>query len=531
ISKRVFYFLLKFKMKRYSYADLLKVCRELMMPAWLLNCLAFKLEEIVMAMMTCLKSSGVHVLRRRTSTIQVTRSLVLVDLPNGKRAIGTKWVFKNKKDGKGIVKEIKQDRLLKGFEDPNFSDRVYKVKKALYGLHQAPKAWFIEVKTASTPMETQKPLLKDKDVCACARYQVNPKVYHLHVVKRIFRYLKRQPNLGLWYSKDSPFDLVAYTDSDYAGVSLDRKSKTGDGKEIVITGSSFRRDLQLANEEGIDCLPNSTIFEQLALMGVESSGNEESLGEDTSKQGRRIDAIDADEDITLVNNADKEMFDVDDLGGEEVFVTGKNDNVVEEGVNAAQVSTAATTVTITTEKITLAQALEALKTSKPKVKGIVFQEPGKYTTTTTISSQQSQDKGKGIIIEEPVKPKKKDQIRLDEEAAKKKGYIILTTLREKTKHFTAKRAEEKRNKPPTKAQQRKITCTYLKNMEGYKLKDLNLEEFDSIQEMFDIAFKRQKVDDDKEKAKLKQLMETILDEEEVAIDAIPLAVKSLRIVD
>ncbi|GJU68005.1 retrovirus-related pol polyprotein from transposon TNT 1-94 [Tanacetum coccineum] len=214
-----------------------------------------------------------------------------------------------------------------GFEDPDFPDRVYKVKKALYGLRQAPKAWyetlstylldngfqrgkidktlfikmykgdilmmssmgeltfflglqvqqkkdgifisqdkyvveilkkfrFTEVKTASTPMETQKPLLKDKDgeevdvhmyrsmigslmyltslrpdimfaVCACARYQVNPKVSHLHAVKRIFRYLKGQPKLGLWYPKDSPFDLVAYTDSDYAGASLDRKSTTG----------------------------------------------------------------------------------------------------------------------------------------------------------------------------------------------------------------------------------------------------------------------------------------------------------------
>ncbi|GKD90443.1 hypothetical protein Tco_1365950, partial [Tanacetum coccineum] len=91
-----------------------------------------------------------------------------------------------------------------GFDDPDFPDR-----------------------TASTPMETQKPLLKDEDVCACARYQVNIKVLHLHAVKRIFRYLKGQPKLGLWYPKDSFFDLVAYTDSDYAGASLDRKSTTG----------------------------------------------------------------------------------------------------------------------------------------------------------------------------------------------------------------------------------------------------------------------------------------------------------------
>ncbi|GJU12170.1 hypothetical protein Tco_1134566 [Tanacetum coccineum] len=152
---------------------------------------------------------------------------------------------------------------------------------------------------------------------------------------------------------------------------------------------------------------------------VESSGDEEYLGEDASKQGRKINAIDADEDITLVNvqdDDDNEMFDVNVLNDEEVFVAGQNENVVEEVVNAAQDSTAATTVTITTEEITLSQALEALKTSKPKVKGIVFQEPSTTTTITTISSQQSHDKGKGIMIEEPVKPmKKKDLIRLDEE--------------------------------------------------------------------------------------------------------------------
>ncbi|GJU86372.1 hypothetical protein Tco_1293918 [Tanacetum coccineum] len=64
-------------------------------------------------------------------------------------------------------------------------------------------------------------------VCACARYQVNPKVSHLFVVKRIFRHLKGQPKLGLWYPKDSPFDLVAYTNSNYAGASLDMKSPIG----------------------------------------------------------------------------------------------------------------------------------------------------------------------------------------------------------------------------------------------------------------------------------------------------------------
>nr|GEW37484.1 hypothetical protein [Tanacetum cinerariifolium] len=111
-------------------------------------------------------------------------------------------------------------------------------------------------KSASTPIDTKKPLLKDPDgedvdvhtyrsmigllmyltssrpdimfvVCACAHFHVTPKALHLHAVKRIFRYLKGKPHLGLWYPKDSPFDLVAYLDSDYAGASLDRKSTTG----------------------------------------------------------------------------------------------------------------------------------------------------------------------------------------------------------------------------------------------------------------------------------------------------------------
>ncbi|GJU31841.1 hypothetical protein Tco_1175430 [Tanacetum coccineum] len=63
-------------------------------------------------------------------------------------------------------------------------------------------------------------------VCACARFQVTPKVSHLHAVKRIFRYLKHQPKLGLWYPRDSPFEIEAFSDSDYACASLDRKSTT-----------------------------------------------------------------------------------------------------------------------------------------------------------------------------------------------------------------------------------------------------------------------------------------------------------------
>ncbi|GJW42312.1 putative ribonuclease H-like domain-containing protein [Tanacetum coccineum] len=144
--------------------------------------------------------------------------------------------------------------------------------------------------------------------------------------------------------------------------------------------------------------------------------------------GRRIHDIDADEDITLVND-DNEIFDVDALAGEEVFVAEQSGNVVGEVV---AVIDAASTIpvsaaTITDVEITLAQALAELKSAKPKADKVVIQEPEQGTTYTNLitiipCTQNFQDKGKGIMIEEPmveqVKPMKRlEQMRLDEELA------------------------------------------------------------------------------------------------------------------
>ncbi|GJV99745.1 hypothetical protein Tco_1554997, partial [Tanacetum coccineum] len=84
-------------------------------------------------------------------------------------------------------------------------------------------------------------------VCACARFQVTPKVSHLHAVKIIFRYLKGQPKLGLWYPKDSQFDLEAYTNSDYADASLDRKSTTREA-EYAAASSCCGQVLWILNQ-------------------------------------------------------------------------------------------------------------------------------------------------------------------------------------------------------------------------------------------------------------------------------------------
>nr|GEZ05070.1 retrovirus-related Pol polyprotein from transposon TNT 1-94 [Tanacetum cinerariifolium] len=704
-----------------------------------------------------------------------------------------------------LYKKIKKEVYVcqpPGFEDLDFLDRVYKVEKALYGLHQALRAWFLKVKTTSTPMETQKPLLKDED-----GKEVDVHMYRLMIGSLMYLTSSR-PDIMFVVCACARYQFRSTAMAKTINGEVQLHARV-DGKKIFITEASIRKDLQLADEEGLDCLPNSTIYEQLALMGVgksfsrritplfpimvvqselgegltmptdphhtptilqssssqpqeihksrkpirkvtqvpqpsdpmehvvdeavhtklgdslvraattasslevehdsgiinktqskatpsepssqrtnlgggpkcqktigdttaqtrfksvskhsndlllvrgstlqsdenrlelnklmvlctnlqtrilnlektkitqsneiaslkrsvkklkkrnmsrthklkrlykvgltarvESFEDEESLGEDASKIGR-IDARDADEDITLVNvQNDAEMFDVDDLGGEEVFVAEQEvvkdviENVVEEVANDAQDNTAITT--ITNEETTLDQALEALKTSKPKVKGIVIQAQ-----------------------EEPelVKLKKKDQIMLDEEAAKRlqakfdeeerlareraqkeqEANITLIETWEDIQakidayHQLAKRLQKKalcskksrrEKEQTTNTSSKDKDNVYLpKKMEGYKVKDLKLKEFDKIQEMFDRAFKRvntfkpikselverkekrareeliqestkkQKVEDDKETAELKQLTQIISDKEEVAIDVIPLFVKSPRIVD
>nr|GEV53699.1 uncharacterized mitochondrial protein AtMg00810-like [Tanacetum cinerariifolium] len=238
---------------------------------------------------------------------------------------------------------------------------VLQVKQKPDGIFISQDKYVVEIlrkfrltdgKSASTLIDTEKPLLKDSDgedvdvhtyrsmigslmfltssrldimfeVCACARFQVTPKVSHLHAVKRIFRYLKGKLRLGLWYPKDSPYNLVAYLDSDYAGESLDRKSATGgyaskgfdqvvnflsasvikcaltvnpniylsvikqfcssvfvkkvnavmrlqaliDRKKVIITEEIIQEALHLDDTDSIDCLSNKEIFAKLARMG------------------------------------------------------------------------------------------------------------------------------------------------------------------------------------------------------------------------------------------------------------------------
>ncbi|GJR74459.1 putative ribonuclease H-like domain-containing protein [Tanacetum coccineum] len=366
--------------------------------------------------------SWVDAMQEELLQFEIQKVWVLVDLPYGKKAIGTKWVYRNKKDERGVVVRNKARLVAQGhrqeegidydevfapvarleairiflafasymgfvvyqmdvksaflygkideevyvsqppgFLDPKHPQKVYKVVKALYGLHQAPRAWyatlstfllkngyrrgtidktlflkkdkhdiilvqvyvddiifgstkkswcdefealmksrfqmssmgeltfflglqvkqkedgifisqdkyvaeilkkfdFANVKTASTPIETQKPLVKDEEASDVDvhlyRFQVTPKTSHLSAVKRIFRYLKGKPKLGLWYPRVSSFDLESYSDSDYAGANLDRKSTTGGGLSLSDPTNPEEDDSEIPPLE--DIYQNST---------------------------------------------------------------------------------------------------------------------------------------------------------------------------------------------------------------------------------------------------------------------------------
>jgi hypothetical protein len=90
-------------------------------------------------------------------------------------------------------------------------------------------------------------------VCMCARFQSNPKKAHLRAVKRILRYLKHTPSVGLWYPKGATFDLIGYSDSDYAECKIDRKSTSGGchllGRSLVSWTSKKQNTVALSTAE------------------------------------------------------------------------------------------------------------------------------------------------------------------------------------------------------------------------------------------------------------------------------------------
>nr|GEW98568.1 retrovirus-related Pol polyprotein from transposon TNT 1-94 [Tanacetum cinerariifolium] len=272
---------------------------------------------------------------------------LLVDLPKGKRAIGSKWVFRNKKDKRGIVirnkarlvaqghteeegidynevfapvarieaiwlflayaffmgfmvyqmdvksaflygtieKEVYVYQPL-GFEDLDYPDNVYKVVKSLYGLHQAPRAWkfgLTNVESASTPIDTEKPLLKDPD-----GEDVDVHIYSLINVESASTPIDTEKPI-LKDPDGEDVDTVVATSSTeaeyvvdasccaqfWATVSIKKANDVVklqaliDRKKVIITEDVIQQDLRLDDADAVECLPSEEILAKLARMGYE----------------------------------------------------------------------------------------------------------------------------------------------------------------------------------------------------------------------------------------------------------------------
>ncbi|GJW70347.1 putative ribonuclease H-like domain-containing protein [Tanacetum coccineum] len=375
----------------------------------------------------------------------------------------TRRMTKNMMDGKNVFLygKIKKEVYVcqpPGFEDPNFPDRVYKVEKALYVLHQAPRVW-----TASKVEEGWD------------------------------FYQSRQCVLVAIDTKSKPKDVTSHAAKTVNGeVQL---QALVDGKKIIVTEASIRSDLQLNDEEGMDCLPNATIFEELTRMGVGKGfsrretplfpimvvQNQADMGEGSSaithyphitrrphyqpsisqpqrkqrpRKPKRKDteipqpsgpttnvadeavykerdnnlervattAIGLDVEQDRGRYGDDIMFDVSDLAGEEVFVA-------KQGVSDKDVN-------LSVNEVTLAQALAALKSAKVQEKANVVGKPREsiittptLTTTTVatiITATSTRPKAKGLLFMKrskqrtpAIKLSKKIALKLYEEVAQR----------------------------------------------------------------------------------------------------------------
>ncbi|GJV54949.1 MAK10-like protein [Tanacetum coccineum] len=274
----------------------------------------------------------------------------------------------------------------------------------------------------------------------------------------------------------------------------------------------FPWEWEIARGAELNPFKDVLVFRKMVDVGIKSllevtAAQVRGLGEeDASKQGR-IDDIDANEDIYLVNvHRDEDMFGVNDHEGDEMIVETEVDHEV-----VVETKVASKDVNLSVDEVTLAQALAALKSAKPKADKVMLQEPeqGIITTTTNatiVIAASTRPRAKGLVIHEEeqattpivssqqpsqVKVQDKDKGIMQEELTDaEKARLFVQFLEQRRKHFAAKRAEEKRNRPPTKAQQRSIMCTYLKNMAGYKHIQLKNKSFDDIQKLFDKVMKR-----------------------------------------
>ncbi|GKE87391.1 hypothetical protein Tco_1564866, partial [Tanacetum coccineum] len=210
------------------------------------------------------------------------------------------------------------------------------------------------------------------------------------------------------------------------------------------------------------------------------SSKDKGLGaqKDASKQGRKIADLDADAEVTLVDEAqgrfdDNLMFDIGVFDEQEVDV--------EKVVSTAKVTTAIAITTIVDE-LNLTHTLIEIKAAKPKAVTTAA------TTTTTVVTRP---KARGVVVQEPNAnyelAERLHEQEQEELTVEEKSKLFVELVDKRKKHFARLRAEEQRRKPPTKAQKRSQMSIYLKHMAGYKQNQLKSKNYDEIQKLFDKA--------------------------------------------
>ncbi|GJW71390.1 hypothetical protein Tco_0128307 [Tanacetum coccineum] len=337
---------------------------------------------------------------------------------------------------------------------------------------------------ASTPIKTSNPLLKDAEVedvdvhlyrsmigslmyltslrpdimfvvCACIRFQVTPKVSHVHAVKRIFRYLKGQPKLGIWYPKDSPFDLEVYTDSDYDGTSLDKKSTTRGcqflrsrliswkcKKQTLVANSTTEAEYVAAancldetvhekrrdsverattTATSLDAEHGSGTINRTQSMVIPNDPFPQEIGSECKecskafrniqklkKRVKKLESKKKSRTLQLKRRLFKGRIEIDQDEGiswfqEDSETQGRHGHDI--GVNTGSTSITTVSINITTvepyEDLTIAQTFMKMKSEKSKAKGVTMQEPSESETRVRVPHPQidPKDKGKAKMAE------------------------------------------------------------------------------------------------------------------------------------
>nr|GEW04165.1 copia protein [Tanacetum cinerariifolium] len=364
-----------------------------------------------------------------------------------------------------------------GFEDPDFHDKVYKVENALYGLHQALRAWYENLSTYLLNNRFQKGKIDktlfirrqkgnillvqvyvddiifgstNKKLCTSYEKLMHDK-FRMSSMRELTFVLGLQAKLNAVRHK-----LILLGKLITARVNVDQGRATTtassleaehDNGNINKTQTKVTSNKPSSQGTSSDDGPRrqDTMRDIATHTRVISSSDDEALDKEHTSKHEKIDEIDTDEDIALVSTHNDVVQDkgIEDVGKEEVVEV------------------------VTTAKMLIDTVVDAIQ------------------VTTAITEFQLAEVDADYQLAERLEAEEQEQLT-DAEKAK----LFMEFIKKRRKFFVAKRTAKKRKKPPTKAQQRSIMSTYLKNMDGWKLRALKNKSFVEIKELFDKAMKR-----------------------------------------